>query len=129
METRLRLLLVLAGLPEPEVNLTLRDVDGVPLRRFDLSYPAIRLIVEYDGRHHAERIETWESDLDRREEIDDTGWRILVVTSRGIYADPGRTIERVWRLLRASGLPGVPARPSEDWRPHFPGHSSTGAGF
>ena len=33
METRLRMLLVLAGLPEPRVNLTIRDVDGEPVRR------------------------------------------------------------------------------------------------
>ena len=37
METRLRMLLVLAGIPEPRVNLTLREVDGKPVRRFDLS--------------------------------------------------------------------------------------------
>ena len=120
METRLRLLLVLAGLPEPEVNLTLRDVDGQPLRRFDLSYPGVRLIVEYDGRHHVERVETWEADLDRREEIDDEGWRILVVTARGVYTQPARTLERVARVLRARGMPGVPARLDDEWRLHFP---------
>lgn len=81
METRLRMLLVLAGLPEPEVNLTIHDVSGAPLRRYDLSYPSIKVIVEYDGRQHVEREDNWESDLDRREDIDDEGWRILVVTS------------------------------------------------
>jgi hypothetical protein len=121
METRLRLLLVLAGLPEPEVNLTLRDVDGVPLRRYDLIYRQARTIVEYDGRQHTERVENWEDDLLRREAIDNDQWRILVVTSRGIYVDPARTIERVWRVLRSRQLPGVPTRPSDDWRRHFPG--------
>lgn len=120
METRLRMLLVLAGLPEPEVNRTLRAVDGVPVRRYDLSWRAARAIVEYDGRHHIEREDTWESDLERREAIDDDGWRILVVTGRGIYREPERTVQRVWRLLSARGLPGVPARPDDAWRPHFP---------
>jgi very-short-patch-repair endonuclease len=120
METRLRMLLVLAGLPEPRVNLTIRDVDGVPVRRYDLSWPAVKAIVEYDGRQHIEREANWESDLERREAIDDDGWRILVVTSRGIYRQPERTVERVWRLLRARGLAGVPVRPSEAWRAHFP---------
>ncbi|MDP3894185.1 DUF559 domain-containing protein [Nocardioides sp.] len=121
METRLRMLLVLAGLPEPRVNLLIRDADGVPCRRYDLSYPEVRVIVEYDGRHHIERIESWESDLDRREAIDDDGWRILVVTARGIYREPERTVLRVWRLLRRRRLAGVPVRPGADWRPHFPG--------
>jgi hypothetical protein len=121
MESRLRMLLVLAGLPEPEVNLTLRDVDGEPLRRFDLSWPAVKVIVEYDGRHHIEREEQWEADLDRREAIDDDGWRILVVIAKGIYTSPEQTVRRVWKVLRQRGLSGLPARPSDDWRPPFPG--------
>lgn len=123
METRLRMLLVLAGVPEPDINVTIRTEDGEPIRRYDLSWPGVRVIVEYDGRHHAEREETWERDLERREAIDDDGWRILVVVANGIYARPGHTVDRVWRLLRSRGLPGLPHRPSEAWRPHFPGHA------
>lgn len=121
METRLRMLLVLAGIPEPQVNLTIRDVDGEPLRRYDLSWPGVRVIVEYDGRHHIEREAQWEDDLDRREAIDGDGWRILVVVAKGIYREPGRTVERVFRVLRERRLSGLPARASDDWRPHFPG--------
>ncbi len=124
MESRLRMLIVLAGLPEPVVNVSVRDVDGEPVRRFDLSWPEVRVIVEYDGRHHVERVEQWEADLDRREEIDDEGWRVLVVVAAGIYADPGRTVQRVFRLLRARGHDDLPERPSEDWRPHFPGRDA-----
>lgn len=124
MESRLRMLIVLAGLPEPVVNMSVHDVDGEPVRRFDLSWPDVRVIVEYDGRHHVERVEQWEADLDRREEIDDEGWRILVVVAAGIYTDPGRTVDRIFRLLRARGLPDLPERPSEDWRPHFPGRAA-----
>ena len=99
-------------------------MDGEPVRRFDLSWPEARVVVEYDGRHHVERIDQWESDLARREELDDEGWRILVVVASGIYRDPQATVERVWRLLRARGVPGVPARPAQGWRAHFPGQSA-----
>jgi hypothetical protein len=122
METRLRLLLVLSGLPEPEVNLTIRDVDGTPLRRYDLCWPSVKVIVEYDGRHHADRVEQWESDLAGREAIDIEEWRLLVVVSRGIYQNPGQTVDRVWRVLRSRNLAGLPARPADAWRAHFPGH-------
>lgn len=37
METRLRLLIVLAGLPEPEVNHIIRDEQGAWVYRFDLA--------------------------------------------------------------------------------------------
>ena len=123
MESRLRMLIVLAGLPEPGVNLTIRDVNGDPIRRYDLSWPSVKVIVEYDGRHHIEREEQWETDLERRESIDDDEWRILVVIAGGIYKDPGKTVLRVWRLLRSRGLPGVPNRPSDAWRPYFPGRA------
>lgn len=121
METRLRMLIVLAGLPEPEVNLTVRAFDGEPLRRYDLCYPEARVIVEYDGRQHIEREEDWEKDLERREAIDDDEWRILVVISSGIYRHPERTLRRVERLLRRRGTKGLPARLDDAWRPHFPG--------
>lgn len=120
METRLRMLVVLAGLPEPEVNLTIRDESGTPIRKYDLSYPRSRTIVEYDGRHHIEREQQWESDLDRREAIDDEKWRIIVVIAKGIYTHPERTLTRIHRVLQERGERGVPARLSDDWRPHFP---------
>ena len=42
----------LAGLPEPQVNLKIRDEDGEVLRKYDLSYPAVRVAVEYNGKVH-----------------------------------------------------------------------------
>lgn len=121
MESRLRMLLVLAGLPEPEVNHEIRTAEGELLRRYDLSWPGVRVIVEHDGRHHVERIEQWERDLTRRKAIDDSEWRILVIVSSEIYESPGATVERVRALLRERGLGGLPIRPSDRWRQHFPG--------
>jgi hypothetical protein len=120
METRLRILIVLAGLPEPEVNRTVRTIDGEPLRRYDLSYPGVKVIIEYDGRQHIEREENWEADLDRREAIDDDAWRILVVTARGVFREPERTVLRIRRLLAQKRMPGLIRTPRGDWRPHFP---------
>jgi very-short-patch-repair endonuclease len=118
METRLRMLIVLAGLPEPEVNFKLYREDGTWRRRFDLSYPAIKLIVEYDGRHHAEDKTQWDKDLERREEFDDEGYRVLVVTSKGIFVEPERTLHRVRRQLVLRGYGDVPAIDPR-WREHF----------
>lgn len=123
METRLRMLIVLAGIPEPRINLSVRDVDGVPLRRYDLCWPKARVIVEYDGRHHIERVAQWEADLARREVIDDEGWRIVVVVASGIYATPDQTVDRILRVLRTRGLPGLPRTPSRRYRTHFPGRA------
>ena len=119
METRLRLLIVLAGLPEPKVNVKIRDADGVVVVRFDLAYPDLRVAVEYDGRQHVEILAQWEDDDERREFLDDIEWRILKVRSAGIYVEPGRTVERVWRVLRSKGL-AIPV-PGDAWKTYFPG--------
>lgn len=120
METRLRLLLVLAGLPEPQVDVQVRDENGRLVRRFDLCYPALRLIVEYDGRQHAEDPDQYDSDLYRREFLDERRWRIVVVTAKGIYQRPEETLARVRRALRDCGAKGLPARFDDQWRAHFP---------
>jgi len=49
METRLRWLLIKAGLPRPEVQTDLRDGAARFVGRADMYYPAARLILEYDG--------------------------------------------------------------------------------
>lgn len=120
METRLRMLIVLAGLPEPEVNHEIRDGFGNVIMYFDLSYPGIKLIIEYDGRQHAMSKKQWLHDLKRRERLDETGWRIVIVTSEGIYRKPAETVSRVWRALQKQGQPGLPAKTTDSWRPFFP---------
>ena len=49
METRVRLLIVLAGLPRPQSQLIVTDLLGRFVARADLGYDVHRLIVEYDG--------------------------------------------------------------------------------
>lgn len=120
METRLRLLLVLAGLPEPEVNPTIRDDRGEPLRRYDLYFRSSGTAVEYDGRHHIAREEQWSADLRRREAIDGDGVRLIVVVATDIFRTPDDLLRRVHRVLIERREPGVPRRLAEGWRPHFP---------
>ncbi len=63
-ESRLRLLVVLAGLPEPTVNHILRDpVTGEWVRRFELAYRDLLLAIEYQGRWHRQSEEVWSSDI------------------------------------------------------------------
>lgn len=56
METRLRWLLIEAGLPHPEVQTELRDGSARFVGRADLYYPHARLVLEYDGGNHRERL-------------------------------------------------------------------------
>jgi hypothetical protein len=119
METRVRLLIVMAGLPEPTVNVIVRGEDGSWRMRFDLCYLDQRLIVEYDGRQHADSPQQWERDIYRREQLDRMDYRLLIVTSRGVFNEPYRTLERVRDALRERGA-RVPTRFKNEWRRHFP---------
>jgi very-short-patch-repair endonuclease len=118
MESRLRMLIVLGGLPEPKVDVREMNDDGTWRRRYDLCYPEYKLIIEYDGRQHAESVEQWETDLARREELDDEEFRIVVVTARGIFVEPERTLQRVRRQLLARGYPDK-LTIDDTWRDHF----------
>ena len=118
MESRLRLLIVLAGLPEPTVNHRIVDSDGQLVYRFDLCYLRYGLIIEYDGRQHADSTEQWHHDVDRDEDLDDWQVRRLVVVSSGIYNTPGRTLSRITKAMRQRGMTVPPL--SDEWRRHFP---------
>ncbi|GAA2101723.1 hypothetical protein GCM10009841_17660 [Microlunatus panaciterrae] len=119
METRLRLLVVFAGLPEPRINWIIRNDEGGWRLRFDLAYPELKLIIEYDGRQHADSDRQWLRDIGRREELDEMGWRIIVVTSQGIYSEPDATLKRIQKALVERGAVGVPRRLSSEWTRHF----------
>ena len=124
MESRSRMLVVLAGLPEPEVNVCFYDQFGQVRRRLDLAYRKHRLAIEYDGRQHAESQAQWESDVTRREEFDEADWRILTLLAKDIFKVPGQTLDRITAALRRAGM-RVPAR-TEEWRRHFPGYTPLG---
>ncbi|WP_051080175.1 endonuclease domain-containing protein [Demetria terragena] len=117
METAARLLLVLAGLPEPVVNLRVQDGSG-RARRVDLGYPEFKVAVEYDGRHHIERETQWRNDIVRREDIEALGWRFIVLTSADVFVTPGRSVDRVAAVLRSRG---AVVTPRSTWRLHFAG--------
>lgn len=85
-ETKLRLVLARAGLPEPELNWVLRDEGGRLIARLDLAYPRWRVGAEYDGRVHAEDARQFARDADRWAAIKRQAWdhvRILRHHMRG----------------------------------------------
>jgi len=120
METRLRMLLVLAGLPEPDVNHKILRPDGRVRYRFDLSYPELKILVEYDGRQHRDDLDQWDRDTERKDWFDHHGWLHVPVFSRGIYRRPDETLARVAAALRSRGCAKLPRVLSNDWRPYFP---------
>jgi hypothetical protein len=118
METRLRLLIVLAGLPEPVLQHPVRCGSSGRGYRLDLAWPTAKVALEYDGRHHVEREGQWRGDLRRREDLEGQGWRFVVAIAAEVYATPDATIRRVESALRRNGL--RTRTTSTEWRRHFP---------
>ena len=92
METRLRLHLIKARLPRPEVQTDIYDATGVFLGRADLYYPDRCLVIEFDGDNHRERMV---SDLRRQNALINAGYQLLRFTAADI-----RTPEAVVSQVR-----------------------------
>lgn len=103
-ETHTRLALIDAGLPEPELNWTLRTDSGRFVARLDLAYPRYRVAVEYDGRQHAEPAQ-FARDADRWNAIADEGWLLIRVLAHHMQEPRRLLIPRVLAALRSRGWP------------------------
>lgn len=100
METRARLLLVHAGLPCPLVNHAAFDDSGSFLALPDMSYPARRIAIEYDGDIHRTDPATWRRDVERRQRLEAAGWIIITATADDVLRHPNRFVSRVRAALQ-----------------------------
>lgn len=82
METRLRWLLIQSGLPKPQVQPNLHDANGRFVGRADLYYPQARVVIEYDGANHRERLV---EDDRRQNSIVNSGHRVLRFTAADVH--------------------------------------------
>jgi very-short-patch-repair endonuclease len=96
METRLRLLLVMARLPRPLAQVPLYDEVGDFLGRPDFYYPLHRLAIEYDGAHHRENLT---GDNRRQNRLIDAGYRLLRFTAADVLSTPDSVVALVRRAL------------------------------
>jgi very-short-patch-repair endonuclease len=96
METRLRMLLVLGGLPRPQVQVPLHDARGRLLGRPDLYYPTTRLGIEYDGASHRNSLA---SDNRRQNRLLSAGITLLRFTANDVYDNPRSVVAQVKAML------------------------------
>lgn len=104
-ETRLRLALENAGLPEPVLNVPTKLAADV-VRQPDLSYPELKVAVEYDGEGHSEAAQIVR-DIAREEDFDRAGWLLVRISKHHMEKDAKRAVAKVKRILLSQG-----------WSPH-----------
>jgi very-short-patch-repair endonuclease len=95
----MRLALVRAGLPEPTLNVVLRNRMGQPVVWPDAAYPEQRIALQYDGAHHG-RPEQYRRDIKRQSLTESLGWRELHVQGSDLEGDRPFIAEKVRAALR-----------------------------
>jgi hypothetical protein len=104
-ETRLRLALEYAGLPEPEVNVPVELSSGV-VRQPDLSYPEQHVAVEYEGEGHSDAAQIVR-DIAREEDFARAGWAVVRISKRHMENEGRAAVAKVRSVLLGRG-----------WRPN-----------
>lgn len=93
-ETRTRLALVDAGLPEPEVQVPADPSDPyTPVS--DLGYRDLKIAIQYDGKHHR-TAEQQAADVYRDDRFRELGWTVVRVT----WLDQRQGFARLIRMVR-----------------------------
>lgn len=100
METRLRLLLELSGLPRPQVQVDLFAPDGQFVARTDLFYPEPGLAIEYDGENHRDRLV---EDNRRQNRLLQIGVRLLRYTAADLRTRSKAVVAEVRAALQVPG--------------------------
>jgi very-short-patch-repair endonuclease len=100
-ETRLRLALEYAGLPEPQLNVPTQLSAGV-VRQPDLAYPEQMVAVEYEGEGHSEAAQVIR-DIAREEDFGRAGWMVVRISKRHMENEARAAVAKVRSALLSRG--------------------------
>lgn len=96
-ETETRLLLQEAGFAEPAVNMTIRAPGTGEEFRLDLSYPQLRLAIEYDGFWHSTDKKRHRQDRRKDDVLHELGWRVVRASDEDLR-EPQNFLGRIAHL-------------------------------
>ncbi|HET7467636.1 MAG TPA: DUF559 domain-containing protein [Candidatus Dormibacteraeota bacterium] len=100
MESRMRMTVVLAGLPRPEAQISVHDARGRFVGRIDLYYQDHHLGLEYDGGSHRESLV---QDNRRQNRLLEAGVTLLRFTAADVLSRPDTLVAQVRAILSSAG--------------------------
>ncbi len=100
-ESVLRVALVRAALPEPELNFRVTH-GGRLVAMVDLAYPEARTAIEYLGDHHRTDADLYRADIHRRERLASIGWNTVFITAADLAGPVPRAVPLIRAALRRS---------------------------
>ncbi|MCZ9882895.1 hypothetical protein [Arthrobacter sp. B2a2-09] len=101
-ESLLRLAIVRAGLPEPELNVPVEARDGGRFLQPDLSYKKYRIGIEYEGEGHGNEAQVVR-DISRSERYEALGWTEVRISKRHMFNDAKAAVAKVRTVLVQAG--------------------------
>jgi hypothetical protein len=102
-ESWLRLRLIDAGFPRPEVQIRVEDATGALIYRLDMGWRARRVAIEYDGEEVHDGPSARQRDDARRTRLEkQLGWRAVIGVGRGEVL--GRSMALEWAVGDLLGL-------------------------
>lgn len=100
-ESLVRYWLVTSDLPDPQPQVAIRDRWGRVVAHGDLGYEEWKVLLEYEGRQHAEP-EQFGRDVDRYSLVAADGWLVLRFAARHAE-NPALVVDRTRRALVSRG--------------------------
>ena len=100
-ESLVRYWLVTSDLPDPQPQLDIRDRRGRVVAHGDLGYEDWKVLLEYEGRQHAEP-DQFGRDIDRYSLMAADGWLVLRFAARHAES-PTVVVDRTRRALLSRG--------------------------
>lgn len=102
-ETRLRLAIQRAGLPEPELDVDVYDRTGFRIGYTEFAFPQWRVLGEYEGDHHRVDKDQWNRDIEKHAACVAAGWDVVRLTSAHMRSDAAPAISRIRNALIRGG--------------------------
>ncbi|WP_409330644.1 hypothetical protein [Trujillonella humicola] len=99
-ESLMRYWLTTSDLPDPEPQVPVLDRRGNEVAHGDLGYPRWRVLLEYEGAHHADAA-TFGTDIERYSLMGADGWLVLRFAKRHLHRTT--VLERTRRALMSRG--------------------------
>lgn len=96
-ESKLRLIILRAGLPEPVINHELVDTETGKHVRPDFRFRKYKLILEYQGDYHRTK-KQWRKDMTRRSRLEAQGWYVMELNVDDL-GDPAELATRIRQAL------------------------------
>lgn len=92
-ESLLRQAIIAAGLPEPELQISLRPLDPYAPSG-DMGYPHLKLVIQYEGAHHNDEAQRLRDAL-RDRAFREAGWTIILVRVDDLRDDFRAVLRRI----------------------------------